>query len=359
MKRKIYLICYAVLQMLASVYTMFNANSIAKESLKMIKDAFKEMPAEMQTMINEVYTLDSMVSSVWMTAIVALVLGAILLWLFVRDRVPVKKGLAITLTVISMLLGVNDIVTLLAVVALVLIIGIEKDKVVKKEKKEIKKLRELKVTGKDLLWVVVLVLAYSTQFIVPLFIENATLGIIFEILYYVLIFVLVLYIFGKRLKRDFKAFKENFGTYMGYIFKWWGIMLGLSIVAAGIRLLLGGDVETANQAGLNSMPLWYVGPLAMIWAPFVEEGIFRGGLRRFVKNDKVFIVLSALLFGLLHTVGSETGLYNIFIQSLQYMVMGGVMAHVYTKTNNICVNMGVHCVQNTFGVVMMFLMSIL
>lgn len=359
MKRKIYLICYAVLQMLASVYTMFNANSIAKESLKMIKDVFKEMPAEMQTMINEVYTLDSMVSSVWMTAIVALVLGAILLWLFVRDRVPVKKGLAITLTVISMLLGVNDIVTLLAVVALVLIIGIEKDKVVKKEKKEIKKLRELKVTGKDLLWVVVLVLAYSTQFIVPLFIENATLGIIFEILYYVLIFALVLYIFGKRLKRDFKAFKENFGTYMGYIFKWWGIMLGLSIVAAGIRLLLGGDVETANQAGLNSMPLWYVGPLAMIWAPFVEEGIFRGGLRRFVKNDKVFVVLSALLFGLLHTIGSETGLYNIFIQSLQYMVMGGVMAHVYTKTNNICVNMGVHCVQNTFGVVMMFLMSIL
>ncbi|MBQ2909986.1 MAG: CPBP family intramembrane metalloprotease [Bacilli bacterium] len=359
MKRKIYLICYAVLQMLASVYTMFNANSIAKESLKMIKDVFKEMPAEMQTMINEVYTLDSMVSSVWMTAIVALVLGAILLWLFVRDRVPVKKGLAITLTVISMLLGVNDIVTLLAVVALVLIIGIEKDKVVKKEKKEIKKLRELKVTGKDLLWVVVLVLAYSTQFIVPLFIENATLGIIFEILYYVLIFALVLYIFGKRLKRDFKAFKENFGTYIGYIFKWWGIMLGLSIVAAGIRLLLGGDVETANQAGLNSMPLWYVGPLAMIWAPFVEEGIFRGGLRRFVKNDKVFVVLSALLFGLLHTVGSEAGLYNIFIQSLQYMVMGGVMAHVYTKTNNICVNMGVHCVQNTFGVVMMFLMSIL
>lgn len=359
MKRKIYLICYAVLQMLASVYTMFNANSVAKESLKMIKEAFEGMPAEMQTMINEVYTLDSIVSSVWLTAIVALVLGAILLWLFVRDRVPVKKGLAITLTVISMLLGVNDLVTLLAVVALVLIIGIEKDKAVKKEKKEIKKLRELKVTGKDLLWVVVLVLAYSTQFIVPLFIENATLGIIFEILYYVLIFALVLYIFGKRLKRDFKAFKENFGSYMGYIFKWWGIMLGLSLVAAIIRIVLGGDMETANQAGLNSMPLWYVGPLAMFWAPFVEEGIFRGGLRRFVKNDKLFIVLSALLFGLLHTVGSETGLYNIFIQSLQYMVMGGVMAHVYTKTNNICVNMGVHCVQNTFGVVMMLLMSIL
>ena len=72
-----------------------------------------------------------------------------------------------------------------------------------------------------------------------------------------------------------------------------------------------------------------------------------------------FIILSAVLFGLLHTIGTETGIYNILVQSLQYMVMGGVMAHVYTKTNNICVNMGVHCVQNTFGVVMMILMSLI
>ena len=357
MKRKIYLIGYAILQMLMSVYTMFNVNSIAKGQLELIKEMFATMPKEMQAMMDEVYTLESMVSSVWLTAIVALVLGGILLWLFVRDRVPVKKGLTITLVVISMLIGLSDLITLLALIALVLVIGINANKKEKKEKKEIKKLRELKVTGKDLLWVVVLVLAYSTQFIAPMFIKNATVGLIFEVLFYILIFALALYIFGKRLKRDFKEFKKNFGSYIGYIFKWWGIMLGLSLVAAIIRMVLGGDVETANQAGLNSMPLWYVGPLAIIWAPFVEESIFRGGLRRFIKNDKLFIVLSAVLFGLLHTIGTETGIYNILVQSLQYMVMGGAMAHVYTKTNNICVNMGVHCVQNTFGVVMMILMS--
>lgn len=359
MKRKIYLIGYAIVQMVISIYTMFNVNSIAKGQLESIKEMFSTMPKEMQTMMEEVYTLESMVSSVWLTAIVALVLGGILLWLFVRDRVPVKKGLAITLVVISMLIGLSDLITLLALIALVLVIGIEAKKKEKKEKIEIKKLRELKVTGKDLLWVVVLVLAYSTQFIAPMFIKNNTVGIIFEILFYILVFALALYIFGKRLKRDFKEFKKNFGSYMGYIFKWWGIMLGLSLVAAVIRMVLGGDVETANQAGFNSMPLWYVGPLAIIWAPFVEESIFRGGLRRFVKNDKLFIVLSAIIFGLLHTFGTETGIYNIIVQSLQYMVMGGVMAHVYSKTNNICVNMGIHCVQNTFSVVMMILMSLI
>ena len=46
----------------------------------------------------------------------------------------------------------------------------------------------------------------------------------------------------------------------------------------------------------------------------------------------------------------------MFVQSLQYMVMGGVMAYTYTKTNNIFVNMGIHCVQNTLGVILMLFM---
>lgn len=360
MKKKIYLICYAVIQIALSIYTMFNVNSIAKEQAGLMQEMFAEVPKEMQSIMAETFSVEAMKSSVMLTGVVCLVLGLILLWLFARDRVSVRKGLTITLTVISIVMGLSNFVTILGAIALVFIAGTEKRKDSKSTvKKEITKLRELKVASKDLIWVVVLTLAYSTQFIIPNFINSLTMAIVFDIIYNVLIFVLVLYVFRKRLNRDFKAFKENFGSYIGYIFKWWAIMLGLSFLAAIVRIVLGGALETSNQAGLNSMPLWYVGPLAIIWAPFVEEGIFRGGLRRFVKNDKLFIILSAVLFGLLHTIGSETGIYNIIVQSLQYMVMGGVMAHVYTKTNNICVNMGIHCVQNTLGVLMMLLTSLL
>ena len=221
MKRKIYLIGYAIIQMITSVYLMFNVNSVAKEQVDLFKEMFATMPEELQTMMNEMYTLETMTSSIWLTAIASLVLGGILLWLFVRDRVPVKKGLTIALVVISMVLGVSGLVTLLSLIALVLVIGMnaqdkEQKKKAKKEKNEIKKLRELKVTGKDLLWVFVLVLAYSTQFIAPMFIKNEVVGLIFEILYYVLIFALAFYVFGKRLKRDFKEFKKNFeeGVYI-------------------------------------------------------------------------------------------------------------------------------------------------
>ena len=355
MKKKIYLIISAIVQIAISIYSMVFVDKIAAEQVKAIGEMLEMMPKDMQKMMADIYTVETMSSSIMVTAIATLVIGAILLWLFARDRVSVKKGLAIGLLIATLVLGLNDIVLVLSAISLIFVATTPKSEK-KKEKKEIKKLRELKITGKDRLWVVVLVLAYATQFIIPSFINSRTAAIIFDVLFNLLIFSLVLYVFRKRLSRDLKAFKENFGSYIGYVFKWWGLMLLMSLGAAIVRLILGGEVETANQAALNSMPIWYVGPLAIIWAPFVEEGIFRGGLRRFVKNDKLFIVLSAILFGLLHTIGTETGIYNMFIQSLQYMVMGGVMAYTYSKTNNIFVNMGIHCVQNTLGVILMLFM---
>ena len=359
MKKKVYLICYAVVQMLVSVYMIVCAKSIVASQLETFDEMFKMFPEEVKTMMAEMFSKETLTSSIWITAVAGLILGAILLWIFVKDKVPAKKGLAIGLTVASLLLFGGGIVLVMSAIALVVIATIPKENstVVAKEKKEIQKLRPLKVTAKDRLWVIVLVLAYCTQFVIPNFLNNDVLLIVFDIVYNVLIFALVFYIFSKRFKRDFGAFKDNKGTYIGYIFKWWGIMLGLSLVAGILRMILGGAAETGNQGALNSLPLWYVGPLAVIWAPVVEEGIFRGGLRRFVKNDKLFIALSAVIFGLLHTIGSETG-FDIIIQSLQYMVMGGVMAYTYTKTNNILVNMGIHCVQNSLGVVMMLLMSL-
>lgn len=359
MKKKIYLICYSLVQIIISIYTMFNINTFAEEQLKLVEEMLVGLPEATKAILGQTYTLEAITSSIWFTAVISLILGVILLWLVIRNRISIKKGLAIGLTIGSIVLGLNDIVMVMAVIALILIARTEK---VRKnseieEKREITKLEPIKVTEKDLLWVVVLILAYSTQFFIPKFIESAGALLIFDILFNVLIFLLVIYIFKNRYIRDFKEFKKNFGSYIGYIFKWWAIMLGLSLIVGIIRIVLGGDTVTANQDALNSAPLWYVGPLAIIWAPVVEEAIFRGGIRRFVKNDILFIIISAVLFGLLHTIGTESGVYNIMIQSLQYAVMGGVMAYVYTKTNNIFVNMGIHCVQNTVGVILMLIMN--
>ena len=129
MKKKIYLIFYAVVQVVISIYSMINVNAIAKTQVKLIADMFKDMPKGMQTMMAEAYSLEVMKSSVMLTAVVCLVLGLILLWLFVRDRVPVKKGLTIGLVITSMVLGLSDLILILSIIALILVIKTEKKKI--------------------------------------------------------------------------------------------------------------------------------------------------------------------------------------------------------------------------------------
>lgn len=359
MKKKIYNIIYSVVQLLVSVYMMIFSKSVAIEQVEMLQESFKAFPAELQESMSQLFSVEQMVPSVLLTGFIGGILAIILLWIFIKGKVSTKKGLAVGLTIASIFLF-GGAVSILAVVSLILIANTKVDdanKVVK-EKKKVEKLAPFKLTVKDYIWSIILVVFYCTQFIVPNFIENKLLSVIYIIGFYIIVLILIFCTFRKRFKRDFSELKNNFSTYIGYIFKWWAIMLGLSLVTGIIRIVLGGDMTTANQTNLNDSPLWYVGPLAIIWAPLVEEGIFRGVLRRFVKYDKLFIILSALIFGLLHTVGTEVGIYNMLIQSLQYMAMGGVMAYVYTKSNNIFTNIGIHFIQNSIGVIMMILMSL-
>lgn len=358
MKKKVYLIIYAVVQLVLCIYYGFTAGAMAESQLEMYNEIFTMYPAETQEMLKSMFTVDSLRSSILLTVVACGILAIILLWIFAKDKLSEKKWLALWLTVASVFLLGDIFIIILGGIAIYLIAKTPKSEVTKevKEKKAIQKLRPLKVDSKDILLTVLFVLLYATQFFIDYLINGVVMGVIVLVVYYVGVVGFGIYAYQKQLKRDFTAYKENARGYLGYAFKWWGIMLGLSFIAAIIRIVLGGNAVTANQDGLNSSPLWYIAPLSIIWAPFVEELVFRGSIRRFIKNDKVFVVVSALVFGLIHTITSEVGLYNMIIQSLQYMVMGGVMAHVYAKTNNICVNMTIHCIQNTIGVIFIMML---
>lgn len=365
MKKKVYLICYAIFQFILGTCYFIFSKALATNYVEMFDELLKSVPEELKTMFTEILNVETLSSSYRLIGVIGAVVALVLLYFVLRYKISQKKGVMLGLT-IALLLLFTDVIFALAfsIIALIMIAKTPKEEVVSeikddkedKEKKEIQKLRPLKVTSKDLLLTIIFTGLYFTQFFLPSLSNDIIVSLIMEVVYYLGVFGFGLYVYGKRIKRDGEAFKKNIGTYLKYALKMWGIMFALSYVAVILRLVLGGDAVTANQAGLNEMPIWYVGPLAVIWAPFVEELLFRIGLRRFVKNDVVYIALSAIIFGLLHTFSSETGLYNIIVQSLQYMVMGGVMAYAYSKTNNMFVNISIHAFQNTLGVLLMLFM---
>ena len=343
----------AILQIFSNVFCWFNVNSIAKDYLKILKDDAGMMGEELAGELNKIFTLDFATNYVIFASGLCALIGVALFMLAKNDRILEKKGLTIFLLVMILLLTVSDLSTSLSIVGLVAVIMMSKtEKKSKKVKKEsIDKLDKIEVKKKDLLLSVLLVVVYFSQFFVDVFSENVRIYAVIG--YYLITFGLCLYVFKDRYKRDFFFLKNDFKKYSKYIFKMWGLMLLASLAAAMIVMLLNGNSQSANQEALNSMPLWFMIPAACIWAPVVEEAIFRGVIRRFISNDIVFVIVSAVLFGLLHTVGQEATLYLTIVQSLQYMAMGAVMAIAYVKSNNIMTNMGVHCVQNTVSTILL------
>ena len=124
-------------------------------------------------------------------------------------------------------------------------------------------------------------------------------------------------------------------------------------------------------------------------APVVEELVFRGAVRRIIKNKKVFVIVSGLIFGLVHVLEYSLPIFMILItgylidmvvssslnkkmkvklsictimsinpseavNSIAYIIAGMAFAAIYAKYDNIYLNIGIHAINNLLGYIVLF-----
>jgi len=160
----------------------------------------------------------------------------------------------------------------------------------------------------------------------------------------------------KELKRDFAAFKNNFKLYLKNMLPRFGIIIiGYFICNISI-LLLAGNIPN-NQQTLANMPLYVTAILAIFIAPLTEELMFRGFIKKFIKNDILFIILSSLIFGGLHVLSADSLLQLLYI--IPYSVLGFAFSLNYVKTKNIVSNIFLHSAWNSIAVIAMALVKFL
>ncbi len=170
------------------------------------------------------------------------------------------------------------------------------------------------------------------------------------------------------------------------------------------------DLTTDNQSAIElltgSAPAMMI-ISTVVLAPILEETIFRGAIRKVMKNKKVFITVSGLLFGLMHVIDSVTfyvellvlGIvisyllerkdkkryYNVVLASIAimalfaifyyfqygnlllaikgldiselvggitYVVAGIYLAYIYVKKDSICLNIGIHSLNNLLSMIL-------
>lgn len=274
----------------------------------------------------------------------------ILILILVQKLIKHKK-LLIALSVIQMLFG--GIVHIIGgIVALVLLLIDTKDIV--EEPKEPLKLPELeKIEVKRkwlyfLIWIVLFAIFYVG--IVPMTFLQKIPPILRIFLIYGIQALILGYLLRKDIKRDFLTFKGNFKTYMKYIFPKLGIFFIIYIVISVPVALIAGKIST-NQAQLNELPLALTATMAILFAPILEEFMFRGLLRKSIPNDTLFMIISAFVFGAAHMLYAEENLM-MYIYIIPYTLLGYFLARSYAKTNNIFTNISIHFLWNTFAIIL-------
>ena len=167
--------------------------------------------------------------------------------------------------------------------------------------------------------------------------------------------LIVYFIFKKEFDNEITDYFKNFKKYFSFGLKMWGLGLLLMITSnAIIHIFYTPSALNENivRETLKNAPLYTVFA-ACIFAPFIEETIFRKSLKKVFKNDLLFIIMSGLLFGLAHNIGGLGSLQMLYI--IPYGLFGSVFAYTYVKTENIFVSATFHFIHNT---VLVFLMLI-
>lgn len=183
---------------------------------------------------------------------------------------------------------------------------------------------------------------------------KVTYLLIFELLITVILFM----IYNKQIINDFKDLKKNHKKYFSECFKYWLIGLIIMYVSNFIIMFVFDGGLSENEETIRNIfklsPL-YVYLSAVVFAPIIEELIFRNSIRYIVPNKYLFIFLSGFLFGLAHLGYTITSFIDI-LTIIPYGALGWMFAIMLEKTNNIFVSMGFHLMHNGILINLQFLL---
>lgn len=170
-----------------------------------------------------------------------------------------------------------------------------------------------------------------------------------------LLFLVIVY--RKDFKKDYLNYKNNFIKNIDkYIWLWIFALVIMSLSNVLISLLSGSDISNNEQAIRNItkiFPIYSVISTSII-APIAEELAYRKTIRNVFINKKLSIIMSGIIFGLAHVIGTYTGLVDL-LYIIPYGVFGSVFMYIYFDSDSIFSTITIHLLHNTLLVIMLFI----
>ena len=188
----------------------------------------------------------------------------------------------------------------------------------------------------------------------PLLLPDIFMTDFFDYFTYITVFILSIIVFKDRIIRDFQVIKNHKKQYARWYIPRFIIIRILYYVVSVAALYLGGKYASENQESVESLKAVEMILITCIYGPFVEECVFRGAFRKYIKKDWLFILVSGLVFGALHVVGEKT-VSDFLSLGAMYVFEGCALAWLYVKSNNFHTNYFYHFFFNTFACIKILL----
>lgn len=171
----------------------------------------------------------------------------------------------------------------------------------------------------------------------------------------IIIAIFYIYMNRDKFKGSFQDFKENRKEYTDLIIKSWLLgFIGMFVSNLLINVLFDFGISSNEEANRNVLKTLYIYaiPAMSLLGPIVEELAFRGSFKKAIKNKKVFLIVTTLLFAGAHL--SITSIKDL-LYIIPYSSLGFAMGYVYTKTNNILTNISLHIFHNSLTLLLYLL----
>lgn len=174
---------------------------------------------------------------------------------------------------------------------------------------------------------------------------------------YIAYFIGFVIMFFKELKSDLFDYKNKWVKNTIYI------VLGITILYSSNILInklasINGVDQSSNQKLIEAMfsnngmiPVFLS---VVLFAPIVEEMVYRKCIYGICQNKILYYIIAPLLFGFIHmsTMDGSTPL-AWFLTFLPYATSGLILAITYERTENIYVSTGVHMLNNLIGFILL------
>lgn len=184
--------------------------------------------------------------------------------------------------------------------------------------------------------------------------------VIYLIMWEIITICLMLLTLNKKISKDINLMKQNHKTYFKKYFKFYLIALAIMIMSNFIINMFITNGVASNEEVLRET--FKVSPIyiffsSVIYAPIVEELVFRQSIRNIIPNKIFFILVSGLVFGSLHILTGYSGPIDL-LYLIPYCAPGFAFAYILADSDNIFISIALHCMHNGILVALQFLVLI-